>query len=275
MREYIFVQIILLLVFISVGIRIIQNIRIDRRINRVYRLSRRPERYIGGGFERLPESVRAYLETSGAMRRQAPRRLKVNYRGMVRKKKGNDWWRFTIKSYVNLERGSYLVDGCMRVFPGIRARMIEEWSDGQGRFELLMSSMFKYMEGIGEPFDYNATLNYMIMCCLSPIYLGQDDFRWKDRIGQNRYRMTFERNGIRIEGTATFDSDHRLHSITTSRYRGEKDRYALAPFEARFEQYKTMDYCQLPTVIRYGWLDGEKFHNYANFEVVKYQSEKI
>ncbi len=272
MREYIFVQIVMLIIMISVMIRIVQNIRVDRRIDRVFKLKQKPSRYLMSEFERLPIPLQKYLDVTEAKKRQAPRRLKINFRGMSRQKNQKNWWRFILKAYINLDGRTYLMDGCMRVFPGVRARFIDELMEANGKFEFYMSSMFKYKEGDGEAFNYNSALNFLVCCFLSPIYLAQEDFKW-ETFEENLCDLSFKMGDIRIHARVIFDEMGYVRQLNTERYRDIEGSYRLYPFEVQFEKYHPTGYYNLPSVIRFGWIQDERFYNDYNFEIIKYSNK--
>jgi hypothetical protein len=222
-------------------------------------------------FERLPIPLQKYLDVTGAKNRQAPRQMKINFRGMSRQKNQKNWWRFILKSYINLDSRTYLMDGCMRVFPGIRARFIDELFNESGKFEFYMSSMFKYKEGEGIAFNYNGALNYLLSCFLSPIHLAQDDFQWKI-IDENLCDLNFTMGETTIVARVVFDETGYVKQLNTARYRDIEGSYWLYPFEVKFEKYRQTGYYKLPNFIRFGWVQDDEFYNEHNFEIIKYSN---
>lgn len=271
MREYIFVQIILVIVLIIISIRAVQNIRVDKRINAIFPIHKNKIRYLGSDFDKLPDAIKSYIDLTGAYKYKASRRMKINFRGMYRSYKEKKWWRFILKTYVSFDDRAYIFDGCTRVVPGIKARFIDELSDGGGSFEYYLSSMFKFVDGSGEAIEYNSVLNYLIYCFLSPIYLAQEDFEWES-VEDNEVTGRYTHNNQSIDFSVKFDENKRLESLHTFRYREAHGEFFFLPVEINFKDYKKYEEYYLPTNFRYYWIENKNKFNYLNVEIIKFRT---
>ncbi len=272
MREYVFVQIILIIVVIIISIRSVQNIRVDKRINAIFPIKKNKIRYLGSEFDKLPDSIKKYIDMTGAYRYKASRRMKINYRGMYRSRKEKKWWRFILKTYVNFDDRSYIFDGCTRVIPGIKARFIDELCKGGGSFEFYLSSMFKFVEGNGEEIEYNSVLNYLIYCFLSPIYLAQEDFEWESEV-DNEVAGRYTHNNQIVNFSVKFDENNKLESLHTMRYREAYGEFFFLPVEIKFKDYKKYEEYYLPSNFRYFWIENTSKLNFLNVEIIKFRTQ--
>lgn len=271
MREYIFVQIVLVIVVIIISIRAVQNIRVDKRINSIFPIQKNNTRYLGNEFNKVPRAVKNYIDLTGAYKYKASRRMKINFRGMYRTYREKRWWRFILKTYVSFDDRAYIFDGCTRVIPGIKARFIDELHYKGASFEFYLSSMFKFAEGNGEAIEYNSVLNYLIYCFLSPIYLAQEDFDWDDS-ENNEVTGRYTHNNTRINFSVEFDENGKLESLRTLRYREAHGEFFFLPVEINFKDYKKYEEYYLPSNFRFYWIENENKFNFLNVENIKFKA---
>ncbi|MBN2259743.1 MAG: hypothetical protein JW702_04325 [Clostridiales bacterium] len=262
------IQVVLIITAVMISFKIYQNIQIDKWVREIFYVKDRSLLYIGDEFDLLPLPLKKYIILTGARNKKAFKKLKIYYRGMIKRKSNKrKWWWFKLKSYVNFDTHSYLADACMSIVPGITIRVIDMLERRIGHFVIYLGGMFKFVEGLGTEMNYRNEMVYLLFHFLSPAYLTHENFKWEEKNGE--VIGLFKDGKVDITGRFVFDSEGKLLAIHFNRYRNVKNDFVLTEWTVEIEKYGNWLGFYLPTTFNFIYhLPKEDFH-YARLEIIK------
>jgi hypothetical protein len=201
----------------------------------------------------LPDPVRQWLRSSGAVGRPRPSTVRLRYSGQFRLSETSAWMRYSSQSYYTTNPPALVWAAEMRMFGAVPIVGRDRYSGGEGDIRMKLLSLFRVAEKSGGSLNQGSLLRYLGETVWFPAAAVAPFIVWQAKSPDSAV-ATMTYRDVTASLTFFFDSQGRVvRQEATDRYndaRGRPEHWSI-PITA----YGTFDGMEVPT-------EGEGVWNY-------------
>jgi hypothetical protein len=169
-------------------------------------------------IEYLPEPVKKYIRSSGAIGKPKVYNFRIEFKGQIRQNEQSEWMPFTTVQYNFMETTSryFFMKAVMKKLP---VAGYHRFSNGKAYMDIRLFSLFRVQYLSGPEADISETVTFFNdMCCMAPATLTDKRIKWLETC-DDKVRAEFTSNNITISAWLYFnDKGELINFISDDRY---------------------------------------------------------
>jgi hypothetical protein len=219
----------------------------------------------------LPEPVRRYFDTVLGEGRRHVRSVRIEQRGEIDLGRSS-WKPFDAVQHFAVDPPGFVWDARVGMFPGVSARVIDSYVDGEGSLRATVCSVLPVVDTPPEAgMNEGELLRYLGECVWFPTaLLPTEGVEW-EAIDGDSARATIRDGETTASLVFQFDGRDLIERVRADgRYRQEDDAYA--PWTGHFREYRVRNGVLVPTEAAVEWDPpaGEGTYWRAEIESIEY-----
>jgi hypothetical protein len=170
-------------------------------------------------LEKLPPSVRRWLEVSGTVGHARAVTVRLKQRGELRTAPDKPWMPVAAEQVFSVDPPGFVWTVNARMMGVLPIAGRDHYVAGQGRMLIKVASLFPVADGTGPEIDQGAMLRYLGEIVWFPSAALSDAISWEP-IDARSARATMRFAGRSVSAVFAFDDQGRFASLTGQRYMG-------------------------------------------------------
>ncbi len=201
----------------------------------------------------LPPSVQRWLNTSRAMDKPMPKRVRIQQKAQLQMKPGQEKWleaeAFQISS---LNPPGFVWSVKASLFPGVFMLGRDRFMQGKGEMLIQLNGLFSIVDARGPKLDQGSLQRYLGEIVWYPQMALSPYIRWK-ALDASSAEAELSCGGTSGKGTFHFGADGAVEKFTAMRYPGNAEDAPLLLWEIKVLEHAVFDGVKVPSKMESTW----------------------
>ena len=227
-------------------------------------------------IERLPPSVRKWLESSGSSKHAPIQTVRLIQRGELRTAPDAAWLPAQAEQYFSTNPPAFVwrVDATMMGFLPIAGR--DKYMGGHGHMLIKAASVLNIVDAADEKIDHGSLLRFLGETVWFPGAALSPHIEWES-IDATRAKATMRHGGLVASAVFTFNEKGRVLRMDAERYLGGGADAKLTPWLVTCSEWRVFDGIEVPNRGNVGWSLPSGEFTYYRWEIldVEFNQKKL
>ncbi len=225
-----------------------------------------PIEYIDVG--ELPQAVQCWLNTSGAMQKPMPKRIRIQQKASMQMKPGQKQWMDARAIQISsLNPPGFVWSVRASLFPGVSVLGRDRFTQGKGEMLIQLNGLFSVVNARGPKLDQGSLQRYLGEIVWYPKMALSPYIRWYE-VDENKAEAELSFGGTTGKGTFHFGADGAVEKFEAMRYQGNAEDAQLLLWEIKVLEHKEFEGVRIPSKMESTWHNPEGPWTWLKLEVV-------
>jgi hypothetical protein len=200
----------------------------------------------------LPEPVRRYLRFTQIIGKERARTVRLKQKGFFRTRTDQKWMPLRAEEYFTVDPPGFLWYGKMRMFSFVNVAAIDKFSNGKGRLDVKLMSLFKVADAMGEEYDQAELLRYLSEMIWFPSGFLSEYIRWEP-LNSESARATIRVAEITATADVYFNQEGQIANLVAERYMDVGGGAILKTWSTPIQEYAEINGIMVPVKAEGVW----------------------
>ena len=214
---------------------------------------------VAGDLASLPEPVRRWITSSGAVGKELARTTRLKQEGSMLSKPDGSWVPFEAVQYFTFDPPAFIWKADVRVAPLVRLAGRDKYEDGRGNMLIKLLSLITLADAEGSELDQGELVRFLSEIAWTPSAALGTCITWEP-IDSVSARATMNWGGVKVSGIFRFNADGDVVAFEAMRYADFGGKYSLEQWSVSLKGHRSFDGVRIPSEGEVTWkLKGGDF----------------
>ncbi|GAB4033818.1 DUF6544 family protein [Spirosoma jeollabukense] len=214
----------------------------------------------------LPTPVQQWLIASGVVGKEMVHSVRLQQKGLMRTSPDGTWMPTTAKQYIDVDKPGFVWKADVQMFSLLPLAGLDKYVDGKGSMQIKGLSCIPIVNASDAKIDQGELLRYLSEMCWYPSAALSPFITWQP-IDANQAQATMRYKGVTTSAIFTFDTQHRLVSVSAKRYKRNDTQSQKEDWYIPARAWKSMDGIVIPVKGDVIWKLPTGDFNYYQWEI--------